>query len=177
VGNIYSKTLRLSSSSARQVSGGVASTHMYVLLYSLSQARPIKLSRSVDVERVCLGLETLHEMWAALASIFLAVALLYTQVRIKPLLRAFIAIELSQATWPAFLPLAYTLLLLAVAGYISKGVGAAQQVWLKTTDMRVKFLTSVVQNFLPVKLSHYEDVLAERAKALRAEEMDQARSF
>ncbi|KAJ6594611.1 P-loop containing nucleoside triphosphate hydrolase protein [Mycena capillaripes] len=143
VGNIYNKTLRLSSASVREVGGGVASTYM-----------------SVDVERVCLGLETLHEMWAALASIFLAVVILY-----------------YQATWPAFLPLAYTMLLLAIAGYISKGVGTAQRIWLKSTDKRIRFLTSVVHNYLPVKLSGYENVLADYAISLRAREMDGARSF
>jgi len=115
---------------------------------------------SVDVERVCLGLETMHEMWAAIASILLAAALLY-----------------SQATWPAFLPLAVTLILVTISGRISRGVGAAQKQWLGSTDKRVKFLTSIVQNFLPMKLSHYEDVVAKRAAYLRDQEMNAARSF
>ncbi|KAJ7664453.1 P-loop containing nucleoside triphosphate hydrolase protein [Mycena polygramma] len=143
VGNIFSKTLHLSSASGREVGGGVASTYM-----------------SVDVERVCVGLETIHEMWAAVVSIVLAVVLLYSQV-----------------TWPAFLPLALTLLLVTVSTYISKGVGAAHMQWLGATDKRVKFLTSLVHNFLPVKLSRYEDVLAKRAAYLRAQEMTGARSF
>ncbi|KAJ7863186.1 P-loop containing nucleoside triphosphate hydrolase protein [Mycena leptocephala] len=143
VGNIYSKTLRLSSASGREVGGGVASTYM-----------------SVDVERVSLGLETLHELWAAVISIILAVALLY-----------------SQATWTAFLPLAITLLLVVMGGRISRGVGAAQKQWLGATDKRVKFLTSVVNNFLPMKLSRYENVLAERAAFLRDKEMVGARAF
>ncbi|KAJ7065430.1 P-loop containing nucleoside triphosphate hydrolase protein [Mycena amicta] len=143
VGNIYSKTLRLSSAAGKEVGGGVASTYM-----------------SVDVERVCLGLETAHEMWAAIVSIILAIALLW-----------------SQATWPALLPLAITFILVTISGRISKGVGAAQKQWLGSTDKRVKFLTSVFHNFLPAKLSHYEDVLAARAATLRAHEMQGARSF
>ncbi|KAJ7846292.1 P-loop containing nucleoside triphosphate hydrolase protein [Mycena leptocephala] len=125
VGNIYSKTLRLSSASGREVAV-VWRAHIYV-------------------ERVSLGLETLHELWAAVISIILAVALLY-----------------SQATWTAFLPLAITLLLVVMGGRISRGVGAAQKQWLGP-PIRVKFLTSVVNNFLPMKLSRYENVLAERA--------------
>ncbi|KAF7297369.1 hypothetical protein MIND_00970400 [Mycena indigotica] len=143
VGNIYSKTLRLSSASSREVGGGVASTYM-----------------SVDVERVSLGLETMHEMWAAAVQIVLAVALLW-----------------SEATWPAILPLVITVMLVTTAGRFSKGVGAAQKQWLGSTDKRVKFLTSVFQNFLPMKLSHYEDAVSQRAEYLRAQEMKGASKF
>ncbi|KAJ7703885.1 P-loop containing nucleoside triphosphate hydrolase protein [Mycena rosella] len=143
VGSIYSKSLRLSSKSGRDLGGGVASTYM-----------------SVDVERICQGLEVLHETWAALVSIILAVLLLY-----------------SQATWPAFLPLGITLILFAVAAYISRGIGAAQGLWLASTDKRVKYLTSVLHNYLPMKWARYEDVVGARAAQLRAEEMRGAHSF
>ncbi|KAJ7360685.1 P-loop containing nucleoside triphosphate hydrolase protein [Mycena albidolilacea] len=143
VGNIYSKTLRLSSASGREVGGGVASTYM-----------------SVDVERVCQGLEVAHEIWAAFISIILAVALLY-----------------SQATWPAFLPLAITFLLVTMAGYVSKGVGGAHKAWLGSTDKRVKFLASIINNYLPMKLSNYEDAFAARSAHLRTQEMKGARAF
>ncbi|KAJ6545144.1 P-loop containing nucleoside triphosphate hydrolase protein [Mycena capillaripes] len=143
VGNIYSKTLRLSSASGREVGGGVASTYM-----------------SVDVERVCQGLEVAHELWAAVISIALAVALLY-----------------SQATWPAFLSLVITFLLLWIVGYVSRGVGAAHQLWLGSTDKRVKFLASIINSYLPMKLCNYEDVFAERSAYLRMKEMKGARAF
>lgn len=35
---------------------------------------------SVDVERVCEGAESLHEIWACLASIGLTIAIVYQQV-------------------------------------------------------------------------------------------------
>lgn len=70
-----------------------------------------------------------------------------------------------------------TLLLLTISTHISKGVGAAHKQWLGATDKRVKFLTSLVHNFIPVKLSRYEDVLAKRAAYLRSQEMTGARSF
>ncbi|KAJ7493649.1 P-loop containing nucleoside triphosphate hydrolase protein [Mycena latifolia] len=143
VGSIYSKSLRLSSKSGRDLGGGVASTYM-----------------SVDVERICQGMEVFHETWAAVASIVLAILLLY-----------------SQATWPAFLPLAITLALFAIAAYISQGVGVAQGLWLASTDKRVKYLTSVLHNYLPMKWSRYEDVVGARAAQLRAEEMRGAHSF
>jgi hypothetical protein len=63
------------------------------------------------------------------------------------------------------------------AGYVSKGVGAAHKAWLGSTDKRVKFLTSIISNYLPMKLSQYEDAFAERGAELRAQEMKGARSF
>ncbi|KAF8183862.1 P-loop containing nucleoside triphosphate hydrolase protein [Mycena galopus ATCC 62051] len=143
VGSIYTKTLRLSSHAGRELGGGVASTYM-----------------SVDVERISEGLQVFHETWAALASILLAILLLY-----------------SQTTWPAFLPLAITVILFFIAAYISRGVGAAQKRWLGSTDKRVKYLTSVLHNYLPMKWAHYEDVVNGRAQQLRSEEMRGAQSF
>ncbi|KAJ7818313.1 P-loop containing nucleoside triphosphate hydrolase protein [Mycena olivaceomarginata] len=132
----WEKTLRLSSASGREVGGGVASTYM-----------------SVDVERVCQGLEVAHEIWAAFISIILA------------------------ATWPAFLPLVITFLLVTMAGYVSKGVGGAHKAWLGSTDKRVKFLASIINNYLPMKLSNYEDAFAARSAHLRTQEMKGARAF
>ncbi|KAJ7433880.1 P-loop containing nucleoside triphosphate hydrolase protein [Mycena galericulata] len=143
VGSIYTKTLRLSSHAGRELGGGVASTYM-----------------SVDVERISDGLQVFHETWAALASIILAILILY-----------------SQTTWPSFLPLAIIFVLFSIAGYISQGVGAAQKQWLGSTDRRVKYLTSVLHNYLPMKWAHYEDIVSGRAQELRSEEMRGAQSF
>ena len=63
MGVIYSKSLKLSSAASRSLGGGVASTYM-----------------SVDVERVCEGAESLHEIWACLASVGLTIAIVYQQV-------------------------------------------------------------------------------------------------
>ena len=63
MGVIYSKSLKLSSAASRSLGGGVASTYM-----------------SVDVERVCEGAESIHEIWACLASVGLTIAIVYQQV-------------------------------------------------------------------------------------------------
>lgn len=128
------------------------------------------------MERICQGLEVFYETCAAIASIVLAILLLYSQVcplRFNLTQSHFI----GQATWPAFLPLAITLTLFAVAAYISQGIGSAQGLWLASTDKRVKYLTSVLHNYLPMKWSRYEDVVGVRAAQLRSEEMKGAQSF
>ena len=136
----------------------------------------------MDVERVCQGTEFFHEIWASLLSVILAVIIIYSQVR----LCVFAAIQKpapsisnyhSQATWPAFLPLILTAMLIVAASRISKHMGKQQGAWLAATDKRVKFLSSIINKFLPIKWSNYEDVLAQRVAELRADEMKEAKSF
>ncbi|KAJ6583769.1 P-loop containing nucleoside triphosphate hydrolase protein [Mycena sp. CBHHK59/15] len=115
---------------------------------------------SVDVERICQGAQFFHEIWASLVSIALSIVLLY-----------------YQATWPAFLPLAVTVALILLGGIIGRNIGQNQGKWLAATDKRVKFLSSVIANFLPIKWSNYEDIMAKRATQLRREEMNEANGF
>jgi hypothetical protein len=67
--------------------------------------------------------------------------------------------------------------MIVIAGYVSKGIGAAHGAWMGSTDKRIKFLSSIINNYLPMKLSHYENVFATRAAKLRTDEMKGARSF
>ncbi|KAJ6528143.1 hypothetical protein B0H19DRAFT_1274946 [Mycena capillaripes] len=66
----------------------------------------------------------------------------------------------------------YTLLHRGVHG---RRVGAAQKLWLGPTNECVKYLTSVLHDYFPMKSAHYEDVAAPRAKLLRYNEMKGAR--
>ncbi|EPS93155.1 hypothetical protein FOMPIDRAFT_1056220 [Fomitopsis schrenkii] len=143
VGVIYSKSLKLSSASSRSLGGGVASTYM-----------------AVDVERVCEGAQSFHEIWACLASIGLTIAIVY-----------------QQASWPAFMPLVVTVLMLIFASFVGRYVGRRQSAWLAATDRRVKFISSIINNFLSIKWSCYEDVLAAKVGKLREDEMNHARKF
>lgn len=75
VGAIFAKALNLSSTAAREVGQGAATTYM-----------------SVDVERVLQGFELTWELFVSVLSIGLACALLWEQVRrpcsLSPPLRA-----------------------------------------------------------------------------------------
>ena len=82
-----------------------------------------------------------------------------------------------EASWPAFLPIAVTVLMLVTASFVGQYVGRRQSAWLAATDRRVKFMSSIINNFLSIKWSCYEDVLASKAGRLREEEMNQARKF
>ncbi|TFY69692.1 hypothetical protein EVJ58_g284 [Rhodofomes roseus] len=143
VGVIYSKSLKLSSAASRSMGGGVASTYM-----------------SVDVERVCEGAQSFHELWACLVSVGLTIVIVYQQV-----------------TWPAFLPIVVTVLLIVATSFIGRSVGRRQNAWLAATDRRVKFISSMISNFLSIKWSCYEEILGAKVDKLRLEEMNEARRF
>jgi hypothetical protein len=88
-----------------------------------------------------------------------------------------LALIVWKATWPAALPLAITVALFGAVAYVSLGTTAAQGRWLASTDKRVKYLTSALHNYLPMKWARYEDIVSARGALLRAEEMKGARSF
>ncbi|KAF8312075.1 P-loop containing nucleoside triphosphate hydrolase protein [Clavulina sp. PMI_390] len=143
VGVVYAKSLRLASHASREVGVGGASTIM-----------------SVDVERISEGLETIHDFWAAVISIPVATAILY-----------------SQAKWAAFAPLLVVALILGFTTLLGQPIGTRQAAWLAATDKRIKLLSSVLANIIPIKLSGYEGPLAQRLLDLRKKEIDQMRNF
>ena len=64
-----------------------------------------------------------------------------------------------------------------VASVAGKKTGAHQAAWLAATDKRVKFLSSVINKFLPIKWSNYENIMAAGAHGLRKSEMEKAKAF
>ncbi|KZT65538.1 P-loop containing nucleoside triphosphate hydrolase protein [Daedalea quercina L-15889] len=111
---------------------------------------------SVDVERVCEGAQDFHEIWACLVSVALTIVI---------------------ATWPAFMPIVVTALMLVATSFVGRYVGRRQSAWLAATDRRVKFMSSIISNFLSIKWSCYEELLAAKVGNLRKDEMRQARQF
>ena len=85
--------------------------------------------------------------------------------------------HLPKASWPAFMPIAVTFLMLLAASFVGRYVGRRQSAWLAATDRRVKFISSIINNFLSIKWSCYEEVLAAKVDRLREDEMYQARKF
>ena len=75
------------------------------------------------------------------------------------------------------MPVVVTCMLMVVASITGKKSGAHQSAWLAATDKRVKFLSSIINKFLPIKWSHYEEIMAKKADALRHEEMQKSKTF
>ncbi|KAJ7164505.1 P-loop containing nucleoside triphosphate hydrolase protein [Mycena filopes] len=135
-GALYAKTLRLTSTAARELGQGAATTYM-----------------SVDVEKITSGFQMLQEIWAAVLTILVACALLWIK-----------------ASYVMFAPLLFIVTLIFSTSKIGAFVGSAQKTWLKAMDARIKLLTSVLNQLLPIKLGAYETPLAAKITALRGAE-------
>ncbi|KAF7344045.1 hypothetical protein MVEN_01694000 [Mycena venus] len=115
---------------------------------------------SVDVEKATSGFTTFHELWSAVVTIIVACTMLW-----------------FRAGYVMFAPLLYIIGLISVTSSISRFVGAAQKEWLKAVDVRIKLLTSVLGQLLPIKLGAYEAALEAKINALRKLETQALRSF
>ncbi|KAL7413440.1 P-loop containing nucleoside triphosphate hydrolase protein [Mrakia frigida] len=113
---------------------------------------------SVDAERVTVMLQFVHEMWASLLAIALGFTMLWFQA--------------SYA-----IPFVFVFILLAITGTLAKSVGASQTAWMSCVDKRIRLLTSMFSQLLPIKLGAYENPLMEKARVLRLSETVALRHF
>ncbi|KAJ7886118.1 hypothetical protein B0H14DRAFT_3856642 [Mycena olivaceomarginata] len=82
-----------------------------------------------------------------------------------------------KAGYVMFAPLLFIVTLISSTSSISRFVGAARKAWLKAVDVRIKLLTSVLGQLLPIKLGAYEAVLGAKINALRELETKALGSF
>ncbi|KAJ7676688.1 P-loop containing nucleoside triphosphate hydrolase protein [Mycena polygramma] len=116
---------------------------------------------SVDVEKATGGFQTLQELWAAVVTIVVACGMLWAKAGV----------------WVMAAPLVFIVGLIGSTSTISRFVGAAQKAWLKAIDVRIKLLTSVLGQLLPIKLGAYEPALSAKINALRGAETAALRAF
>ncbi|KAJ6612057.1 P-loop containing nucleoside triphosphate hydrolase protein [Mycena sp. CBHHK59/15] len=115
---------------------------------------------SVDVENVTSGFIIFQELWSAVVTIIVTCTMLWLK-----------------AGYVMFAPVLYIITLISVTSSISRFVGAAQKEWLKAIDVRIKLLTSVLGQLLPIKLGAYEASFEAKINALRKLETQALRSF
>ncbi|KAF7339143.1 hypothetical protein MVEN_01991200 [Mycena venus] len=108
---------------------------------------------SVDVGKITEGFQLLQDFWANVVTILIACTMLW-----------------FKAGYVMFAPLLVIVALVSTASKISPFVGAAQNAWLTATDARIRLLTSVLGQLLPIKLGAYEAALEGKINALRTRE-------
>ncbi|KAJ7664769.1 P-loop containing nucleoside triphosphate hydrolase protein [Mycena rosella] len=74
-------------------------------------------------------------------------------------------------------PALFIITLISSTSTLGSFVGPAQKAWLAAIDVRIKLLTSVLGQLLPIKLGAYESALAHKINALRRLEMQALRRF
>ncbi|KAJ6470696.1 ABC transporter type 1, transmembrane domain-containing protein [Mycena vulgaris] len=115
---------------------------------------------SVDVEKVTSGFQTFQELWAAVVTIVVACTMLW-----------------YKAGYVMFAPLLFITALIASTSTVGSFVGPAQKAWLAAIDIRIKLLTSVLGQLLPIKLGAYEASLERKINALRKSETHALKRF
>ncbi|KAH8918193.1 P-loop containing nucleoside triphosphate hydrolase protein [Atractiella rhizophila] len=115
---------------------------------------------SVDVERIVTQQRVLHDFYSVLVVIAIGLVILYNQVKY-----AFIA------------PLVGTLISFLLIPILSRHAGKAQAAWSGCIDQRTKLVASAIRNIKGIKLGAYNDTIARKITALRAEEMKAYKYF
>ncbi|KIY73114.1 P-loop containing nucleoside triphosphate hydrolase protein [Cylindrobasidium torrendii FP15055 ss-10] len=115
---------------------------------------------SVDVERVCEGIAFFHETWSALLSIAVAAVILW-----------------FRATFAMIPPIVIMIGFFFITSYIGKRVAGSQKRWMESTQARIKVLTSITSQMLPIKFLAVEQTVRKWVEPVREREVSQLRGF
>ncbi|KAJ7203983.1 P-loop containing nucleoside triphosphate hydrolase protein [Mycena rebaudengoi] len=115
---------------------------------------------SVDVEKVTSGFALFQELWSAALTILIACSMLW-----------------YKAGYVMFAPLLFIVALLSSTSTVGSFAAPAQKAWLAAIDIRIKLLTSVLGQLLPIKLGAYESALERKINALRKNETQALKRF
>ncbi|KAI0667969.1 P-loop containing nucleoside triphosphate hydrolase protein [Trametes maxima] len=140
---IYRKTLLLSADSLADAAGGDASNLM-----------------SVDIERITLAIDPLHQLWSSLIVIAIGLYILWTQIG-----TSFVAAVIVTAVCMIATPL------------LSRHIDDLQEAWSAVTDNRVRLISSVLHQITGVKLSAYEPELVRKVEDVRGTELTAMKRF
>ncbi|KAK2600118.1 hypothetical protein QQS21_005133 [Conoideocrella luteorostrata] len=140
VAMVYGRTMRLSTSAIDKSS---AVTVM-----------------SADIERIALGLKTIHDIWANVIQVALAAWLLEKQTGVAIVLPLVVAAACGYGT-------------LKVSG----AAGGQQANWLKKIEKRIEVTTRTLSSMRGVKITGLTTKLAGSIQDLRAAELQAAASF
>ncbi|KIY47688.1 P-loop containing nucleoside triphosphate hydrolase protein [Fistulina hepatica ATCC 64428] len=115
---------------------------------------------NVDTERVCEGIAYLHETWSALLSIVIAAVILW-----------------FEASYAMFPPIAAGVLFFVITSAVGKRVARSQKAWMGATQHRVKVLSSIMTQILPLKFLGAESAIPPWIRPLRESELDALKEF
>ncbi|KAI9838545.1 MAG: hypothetical protein M1819_004854 [Sarea resinae] len=138
--SIYEKMLQLSGDSTAQ---GSAVTLM-----------------STDIDRICLVLEQVNELWAGTIEATVALILLGREV-------GYVAIA----------PLAWGIIAALLTSFISGKAPVRQQVWFKAIERRVAVTSIVLESMRGIKMMGLTPVVSNTVQEFRKREIDLSKGF
>lgn len=130
-------------------------------IYTQTLSLPINLDESAavtlmssDVERICVALQPIHDLWASPLEIALAIWLLQKEIGIALLGPLFITI-------------------IAVSGpfFMAKYMGNAQKVWMERIQTRIDTTAKMLQSMKGIKMLGLSEQLSSIISQLRMDEI------
>jgi len=140
---------------------------------------------NADVERIIAGSINLHEIWASLVEVCLAVVLLGVKLGYPCVAPVILAIGMEEffnfsslldvpGGWLTFSgPIVSTVATLVLARYI----GGPQRTWIKAVEKRVHQTSKVLQSLDSVFISGLADHATRIIQSLRVDELRVSRKF
>ncbi|KAF9391917.1 hypothetical protein CPB97_005044 [Podila verticillata] len=115
---------------------------------------------STDVDKVVAFFQVIHYFWSCIIEVIITIALLYAQIK-----------------YAIFASLGVIILVLLYTGIVSPQIGKWQKSFMKSSDVRMKLLTELVNNIKSIKLYAWESFFAERISSTRVEQLNFLRKF
>lgn len=137
---IFRKTLRLQSS-------------------DINPAAALSLINT-DIETVMQGVIFMHEVWAGLVEISIAVYLLYRQVGAA-----------------CAIPVAFSVAVLIVSGFIAVPIGTSQAAWIEAAQLRVANTSNTLGKIQWLRISGLNDFAFSNIRKLRDNELKVSRKL
>jgi ABC-type multidrug transport system fused ATPase/permease subunit len=109
---------------------------------------------STDMERINVGLRSIHDVWASLIQVALAAWMLYVQLG-----TVFIA------------PIALVLVCVAALGVLMKLTGDSQRAWMAKVQERVGLTATVITSMKSLKISALSNIAGDFVQKLRVDEL------
>lgn len=115
---------------------------------------------STDLERIRLGLRTVHDMWAGVIQVAIASWLLYNQLGL-----AFLS------------PIVIVLLCFFTTFYMARFMGPSQKAWMARVQQRVGLTGAVIANMKNLKITGMTDPMGSFVQTQRLEELQAGSRF
>ncbi|KAH8701117.1 putative ABC multidrug transporter [Talaromyces proteolyticus] len=115
---------------------------------------------SADIERIVQGWQTMHEMWANLIEIAVAIVLLEAQLGVSCVIPVAVAIT----------SLVASILFLGI-------VVSRQALWLEAIEKRISATTAMLGSMKGIKMTGLKNVLFKSIHGLRLDELDISKGF
>ena len=134
---------------------------------------------SADIERITTGWQTIHELWANVIEVGLAIYLLERQLGAACAVPIAVAIGMSAPTKAVGIYFNISIFLVSMVGSLvaTSLVMSRQAMWLQAIERRIAATTEMLGSMKGVKMCGLTDVLSETLHGLRLDELRISKKF